>query len=105
MTYNFVASTTKESFFGKGERSFELSLNFAKRHRSEILKRLELKDGDTIEISPYSENEWMLLNIRNNKKLLVWLSTSIGCDDGHLDFVNGWAFAFRDKGNFAFAIK
>ena len=89
---------------GTMEGSFELSYNFATKNKEIILNHLEIEPNDHIEIYAYDTNKWKIHNYRNGRSLFIKLSTRIGADDGHLDFINGWAMAFANIPNVHFSI-
>lgn len=103
----FSANSGQEHFFGMYENGFmegTFKMVVENFNAVAVFEELDMQNNDEIEMLQWEKDVWYFYNKRNNICTWVDLSTSIGADDGHMDFVNGIAYTFKDFGNFEFII-
>jgi len=100
----FSANSNQKEFFGEGEYVFNEAYETATDKINELTSSLELKNNDTLELMMWDVDKWLVYNKRNNSKTLVQVTTNIGADDGHNDFVSGWAKALASVGDITVTI-
>ena len=108
----FVSSTSYEHTYWDDELNEEIEFihnesvrEFAEKHKKQLIEVLEIRNGDSIEFCAVEKDIWEIYNKRNGRTIYIYdLTTWIGADDGHCDFVTAWAMAFQEFEEVEFSI-